>query len=602
MQEFLAREYENNKQTLKEHLTNVSDLASEFSKYKSISKLTGLLHDVGKASSEFQTYLLSKNHKRGDVVHALQGTFYLDSIIGGSDDLASMMLKEILSLSITAHHGSLSDGISPDGEKVFLHKLKNKNDERYHYSEIEQNIKENLEEVIAEINHLIESANKEIDTILDLLKRTYNTGKSAQFAMGLFVKYIYSCLIDADRYDAYLFEIDKKAESTKPNWENFINIFEENINKYNNDTQIAKIRQSISNQCKDAANKNSGIYRLSVSTGGGKTLSSFRFALHHCKEKKKSRIIYVIPYLSIIEQTASELHKILNLDEENDFILEHHSGIVPSDDSEEQKIKKLAASRWNNPLIITTMVQFLETIMSAKGSKLRKFHHMSDSVIIFDEIQSLPVKTIHLFNEAVSFLAKVCNSTILLCTATQPQLHKTEKNNLLLESDSNLIDCDHLFADIKRTIIKKETDRNADDFSDFIIDKANVNGNCLAIVNTKKSAKEVYDRVKRQQDFAVYHLSTSMCSVHRTLILNKIKDDLKHQRKIICITTPLIEAGVDVSFACVIRATAGLDSVAQAAGRCNRNGESDEPKEVYVVSLTDENLTKLADIEAGKNI
>jgi CRISPR-associated endonuclease/helicase Cas3 len=315
----------------------------------------------------------------------------------------------------------------------------------------------------------------------------------------------------------------------------------------------------------------------------------------------------VIPYLSIIEQTASVFKGIFNSPNNNDIILEHHSNIVMPDDDQERNLRKLVASRWDKPIIITTMVQFLETVMSAYGSNLRKFHNMQDAVIIFDEIQSLPTKSIHLFNEVISFLSKILNSTILLCTATQPLLAKTERKNLLLSEEPNLIDwVEDKSKESQRVkiIIEKEY-KNLDEFSQFVFDKAEENERVLVIVNTKKVASNVYQKVKAKissadDKFEIYHLSTAMCSMHRFCVLNKIKKCLKEERKCICISTQLIEAGVDISFPCVIRSLAGLDSIAQAAGRCNRNGESSEPKYVYIVSLRDEKIDKLHDIRIGK--
>jgi len=603
MQAFWARTNEIDKQLLSSHLNNVADLSAGFSKFKNISRLTGILHDLGKATSDFQNYLLNGG-KRGSVVHALQGAFFADDSICCLNDAASILVKETAALTIAAHHGSLSDGVSPDGEIVFSQKLAKKEDKKYNYRELMNNITDISSNFTNDVNDLLKSAEEDIRSILSLIGKTYTSPASAQFALGLFVKYIYSCLVDADRLDAYLFDVNEQYNPAPIDWDSLINTFETNIKELNikhGESKINKIRQSISNQCKEAASKSTGIYNLSVPTGGGKTLSSLRFALHHCKNKNKKRIIYVIPYLSIIEQTALELRKILNLQKNENLILEHHSNIVMPENEEDQEIRKIASSRWDNPIIVTTMVQFLETIMSSKGGKLRKFHNMSDSVIIFDEIQSLPINSIHLFNETISFLAKICNSTILLCTATQPLLDKTERKNLLLENNPKLIDCGKLFEDLKRTHIVALEEKDVDEFSDFISEKADLCGNCLAIVNTKKSARKLFDRLNGKKDFDVYHLSTSMCSAHRAEIIAKIKE-VTTGRKIICISTQMIEAGVDLSFSCVIRAAAGLDSVAQAAGRCNRNGESEDPREVYVIPLKGENLDKLTDIKSGKEI
>lgn len=226
---------------------------------------------------------------------------------------------------------------------------------------------------------------------------------------------------------------------------------------------------------------------------------------------------------------------------------------------------------------------------------------MTNSVIIFDEIQSLPIKTIHCFNEIVSFLSKILNSTIILCSATQPTLEQTQRTNLLLSDNPKLIDCSQDFKGIKRVLVKTESEKDCVGASEFILQKATENGNCLVIVNTKKSALEIYNTLKNNTvGFELLHLSTSMFPAHRVQIIEKIKNNLKAGIKIICVSTQLVEAGVDISFSCVVRALSGLDSIAQAAGRCNRNGESIEPKTVYTFSLLDENLDKLHDIRSGK--
>lgn len=586
-------------QTLNEHLFNVADLASKFAKginSEKIAMLTGFLHDIGKATNAFQKYL-KEGGERGSVIHALQGAIFS---CDNEKKKEETPLREILAMTIIAHHNHLNDGCNIDGTETFTEKTKAKDKDDLYYGEILSNLD------LSGIDFLFAKANVQMSEIIKTICKTYQYQQSAYFALGLFVKYIYSCLIDADRLDAYMFDVDNEYKETKPHWEYLIKNFEENIVKKQDKSIISDIRKDISQKCKEAAEKENGIYQLSVPTGGGKTLSSLRFALHHCKKYNKKRIIYVIPYLSIIEQTSKNICLILDLPEQNEVVLEHHSDINISDDDEKSELKKLAASRWDNPIIITTMVQFLETVMSSKASKLRKLHNMSDAVIIFDEIQSLPIKCIHLFNESVSFLSKVCNSTILLCTATQPLLAKTERNNLLLNSQPDLIEnIDNHFKELNRTKIVYENEKDIYELSDFIFKKAETNGNCLAILNTKKAAKEIYFNVAKlnnKKEYSLYHLSTAMCSKHRMDILNKIKKELTENKKIICITTQLIEAGVDISFKCVIRSLAGLDSVAQAAGRCNRNGECTLPKNVYAVALKGENLDKLHDIKIGKEI
>lgn len=604
-----ARKNQNdNFQELHEHLNNVSILSESFSQVGNITKLTGLLHDIGKATNVFQDYLIYGGMK-GSVIHSIQGALFVDRYNCKQCD-ASILLKEILEMVIASHHNSLKDGVSPDGENYFYDKINKTEEDELNYNEVVTNISILQNNFNEEISCLFEAAVKQIDYFLNKVKQNYKTlssaKSSANFAVGLFLKYIYSCLIDADRLDAYLFEQNEKYIPIEPDWDKLITTFELQITKCSQENDISKIRAQISQKCKEAAKRESGIYQLSVPTGGGKTFSSLRFALHHAKEKGKQRIIYVIPYLSIIEQTAKSIKEILNLDKDSNIILEHHSNIVTPEDDEKRNMRKLATSRWDNPIIITTMVQFLETVISSKASKLRKFHNMQDSIIIFDEIQSIPVNSIHLFNETVNFLSKILGSTILLCTATQPLIGKTERKNLILSDKPELIDsleCN--YSSFKRTEIIIEQDMDLLELTYFLNQKMSDNQNCLIIMNTKKEAKVLYQNIKsgnKNNIYKIYHLSAAMCSAHKCIVLGKIKECLIAKEKVICISTQLIEAGVDISFSCVIRALAGLDSIAQAAGRCNRNGEFITPRKVYVVPIKDENLDKLPDIKAGKDI
>lgn len=591
-----------NKQTLDTHLYNVAALSSMFSNYLNISKLAGLLHDLGKATTAFQNYL-EKGGERGGVIHAFQGAFYADEITC-EKRASSILLKDILEFAIISHHNELDDGVSPDGLAVFYDRLNRKTDTALNYAEVKRYVQAdgNLDK---EIKDLFCSAQAEINESVKLIQRTFS-GASRDFALGLFAKYIYSCLIDSDRLDAYLFEAKESYAEKNADWDCLIDTFENNIAKFSEQREIDRIRKDISEKCKSAAAKPTGIYQLSVPTGGGKTLSSLRFALHHAKEHNKVRIIYVIPYLSIIEQTSENIRTILNLGNEYDILLEHHSNIVPPDDDDEISARRLAASRWDKPIIITTMVQFLETVMSAKGSKLRKFHHMQNAVIIFDEIQSLPLHSIHLFNEAVSFLSKILNTTILLCTATQPRIANTERKNLLLAENPNLIEnTEEAFRKLKRTQAVMEKAKTSEEFIKFVLEKSEENNNCLVIVNTRKQARQLFEGIKKadtSHSFKIFHLSTSMCSAHRFDVLDDVKVLMDRQsQKVICISTQLIEAGVDISFECVIRAMAGLDSITQAAGRCNRNGnQQGVTKKVYVVPL-EENLDRLPEIGYGKD-
>ncbi|WP_066646405.1 CRISPR-associated helicase/endonuclease Cas3 [Christensenella timonensis] len=584
-------------QSLLEHAKNVAAISTANSHYPNMSRLIAYLHDLGKLSDAFQRYIRDGG-ERGSVIHAWQGAFFANEIFQDHGAPEALLLKEMIGFCITSHHNHLADGIAPDGATDYFDKLLNTDDAKYSYDTVKNKITDVEKE---KLQSLFEEAVRETCALLVEIQHTYQNGSSATFALGLAVKYLYSCLVDADRFDAYLFDVNEKFLCSATDWNTLTQTFEKNIALFSSDTDIAKIRKSVSGKCKAAADHETGIYQLLVPTGGGKTLSSLRFALHHCKKRNKKRIIYVIPYLSIIEQTAKSIRGILDLDEDSDIVFEHHSNTPEPEDEKASETQKRMAARWDSPIVITTMVQFLESVMSAKSGKLRKFASMADAVIIFDEIQSMPIKAIHCFNEVVSFLSKILNATVLLCSATQPALESTQRSNLLLAEHPRLIDCANEFSHMKRVNIAAAAERDVCSAADFIMDKANENGNCLVIVNTRKSALELFHTIKsRNIDFEVLHLSTSMCASHRMAVIQKMRERLDNGEKVICISTQLIEAGVDISFACVIRSMAGLDSIAQAAGRCNRNGESAEPKKVYIFPLKGENLDRLPDIRSGK--
>ena len=300
---------------------------------------------------------------------------------------------------------------------------------------------------------------------------------------------------------------------------------------------------------------------------------------------------------------------------DEDFILEHHSNFVPPEDESEAQAYRLLTDRWNQPIIITTMVQFLESIYSYKSGNLRKFHNMANAVLIFDEVQSLPVKCVHLFNDVLNYLHTFGNSTVLLCTATQPLIDKVRRPIRFSSSSELIADTSAVFKKLKRTRIKNATVKGGyttEALRDFVLEKLGSAGNCLVILNTKKDSANLYREIKnylnenKETQIKLVHLSTYMCPAHRMEVIDSMrnKDNKKilKPERILCISTQLIEAGVDISFACVVRALAGLDSIAQAAGRCNRNGEDPNGREVFIVNLTEENLSKLPDIKCGSDV
>jgi len=330
--------------------------------------------------------------------------------------------------------------------------------------------------------------------------------------------------------------------------------------------------------------------------------------LHHAAKHKMDRIIYVVPYTSIIDQNARVARSVFAFLEESgrNIVLEHHSNLTPEQDTSQSK---LLAENWDAPIIYTTAVQFLETLFAAGTRGARRLHQLANAVIIFDEIQTIPIRTVHLFNNAVNFLAGQCGSTVVFCTATQPLLHKVEpaKGAAQLSADSQMMrDVRGLFRELHRATIDgsklKSEGWTVDEVADATKQQLADSGSVLVIVNKKVQARELYQRLQGSTEH-VYHLSTSMCPAHRMAVLDKVKVCLNPSKPspVICVSTQLIEAGVDVDFGSVIRYLAGLDSIAQAAGRCNRNGLRQTGK-VLVVNPANEGLDRLPEIRLAQEI
>jgi len=579
-QNHIARRTDDGKtQTLQAHTESAAKMAREFAETSGVGQLAraaGMLHDSGKGTDGFQEYLLRGGAK---VRHSIYGAKR------AYDDFCGCLpAAEMISNCIASHHGSLRDYISPDGRLPLLAELSEKLCDMPDADGADVDVKELLSEIQAAI---VAPRDKWF----------------VCFAFSMLTKLIYSCLVDADRLDARLFETGEDFSQEKPEWGEMRRRLEVHLGTFTSDSEMSVLRRKVSEQCAEAGLRERGIYQLSVPTGGGKTLSSMRFALAHAEKHGMSRIIYVIPYLSILEQTAEAIRGALGVD--GDVVLEHHSNILP-DDPEHYKFQ---TDRWDSPIILTSLVQFLESIFSAKGSDLRKLHNMTDSVIIFDEIQSLPIKCVHLFNDAVNFLYKTGRSTALLCTATQPLLD-TVPRKILLSENPSVADGGEAPARTKIVSGIRPAGYSYEESAEFIRQKHE--SSTLVIVNTKVAAKSVFKELK-STCASVLHLSTNMCPAHRDAVFAELRDKLKKREPVICVSTQLIEAGVDISFECVIRDVAGLDSIFQAAGRCNRHGEFGCVKNVYVVNLhtgaddasadgKKDKLRKLPDIKIGADI
>jgi CRISPR-associated endonuclease/helicase Cas3 len=579
--------YARKDQELQDHLTETATLAKAFARVfgcENAGYLAGLLHDLGKYTQAFQVYLKrslrGEEVTRGEVIHALQGAKLIEETI------KDHLISDIIGNVIATHHGGLFDNIA-DGERTLSVKT-NKCEDKLHYAEAVKEFFPSIDEV-------------ELKTeILSFCQTSQAKKLNPSFMLHLLTKAIYSCVVDADRCNS----ADLKINDSITNWVDLIQRLEDHLSSFSDESGINKVRKNISAQCQQASSRQLGIYTLSVPTGGGKTLSSIRFALKHAKKHNLKRIIYIIPYLSILDQTAAKMREIFS-DDSGEVILEHHSNIELQEDDYAEEQYRLLTSRWDSPIILTTMVQFLETIYSNKASKLRKFHNMSEAVLIFDEIQALPIKCVHLFNEAINFLQTFGSSTILLCTATQPHLHKTERPVLLSDKPDIVRIAPDALKLFERVHIEDKTQPAMDHEQIAELVKAQIEQgkSTLVILNTKGDALKVYEKCKLIECEKAF-LTTDLCPAHRLNVLDRLRKNLdpKTKRVTLCVSTQLIEAGVDISFDCVIRAEAGMDSIIQAAGRCNRNQENPTPQSVFVVNVKGEKLSRLQEIKDGKNI
>jgi len=498
----------------------------------------------------------------------------------------------------------LIDCLDLKGIDIFTDKMKT--NKEILYAEALSNFEAEYLEM-EHINNLFNNSKKEIRAILIKINKIDRSAKFGQFAAGMLEKHLFSCVIDADRYYTYTFmediEPQKKIDKSAL-WNELADVLEIKLKEYPKVSKIDLLREEISISCRDFGKNQPGIYQLSVPTGGGKTLSSLRYALEHAKKFNKDRIFYIIPFTTIIDQNAKEIKDILGRE---DIILEHHSNLVIDNDDEQEQYN-LLTERWDSPIILTTMVQFLNTLFSGGTQGVRRMHNLANSVIVFDEIQAIPIKCINMFNSAINFLSNICNATIILCTATQPLLSTTKMPLKLSENPNMIPNSDVKFEQFKRVnLVDKRLigGYSAVSLKALVLDTMDKVESILVILNTKNSAKEVFNELRKantdlpeEKQYLLFHLSTNMCPSHRMKILQDMIEKLGHVR-VICISTQLIEAGVNISFGCVVRSLAGLDNIAQAAGRCNRHGET-FCSDVYIVNVEGENVSKLVDIKEGQ--
>lgn len=555
------------KHSMSKHLCSTAMLTESFScqeNYKTIFKLTGLLHDLGKYQTAFQ-YYLANGGKRGSVPHAAWGAGYA-------------RLHRILeaSIAIDGHHKGLPDNSAWKSDTEPF--------KRGEIPEFECVIKTFLNDT-----GINEADIKQLDslTFTDLLQRE------------IFTRYLFSALTDSDwlsteeHFEQSKFKM--RIGDTLP-IDTMINKLEDEFSKKSKEGEINQLRNDVRNQVIQKADMPSGFYSLALPTGMGKTLTSMAWALRHAKKNELKRIIIVLPYINIIDQTAQVLKTIFG----DEWVLEHHSSYNENekdtqDDTEDcssiQERKKLACENWDYPIIVTTTVQFFESLFSNRRSQCRKIHNIAESVVIFDEVQTLPKEVILPTLQMLKDVQAVMKTSFLFCTATQPAFEKRQGFDGIKGICPLIDDPTTLYEKTKRVEYHLLNNLDSIDYSGLLEAVIQAGDASLVIFNTKKATLEFYNCTKNLENWEKkYHLSTAMCPTHRKEVIKNIRDNLEAKKKILVVSTQLIEAGVDFDFPVVFRAMAPLEVVIQSAGRCNREGKLDGPGRVFLFKLQDSGM------------
>lgn len=658
-------------ESLRQHVRSVAEICGDTlltGGFQNTGFLLGLLHDMGKSDPAVQQYLRSASERNGETSgilmkkgpdHSSLGAMWLWSRYcmekGGTTFIT------LLAAVLECHHSGRRNLIDPDGRDRFYAKYcgcrpgmngglsqasceyieeKREAVNRYYIecaseAELDGLVKASLKEYQSFEEKLRRGPRKRYDKFIiengqgdasaklteQQIKRKQEAARlykiEQTFYEGMLERYLYSALIDADWYATYCFCEGKTTQRHMiPEWDTLARETEGFLSHLQPRHEIDHLRQRISDQCFSAADACSGIYRLYVPTGGGKTFSGLRYCIREAQQENASHVFYFAPYKSIISQNADEFRKVLG----EDNILEHHSDVIipettPDMDEETRsrlELLHMQMDRWTDkPVIATSLVQFENIMFSAPRSSIRRMASFAGSVMIFDEIQSIPAKHSHLFNLAINFLHEILGCTIVLCTATQPPLdesripvHYADRKDLVESYEDD-------FERFRRTRICFHIDHYYSDSetAEFVLNLLNEDVNSiLLIMNTKETAINTFriirDRLEQMQweDSqccpVVYCLTTNQCRAHINDNIAEVQKIAAAHGKVICVSTQLIEAGVDLSVDCVVRCLAGLPSIAQAAGRCNRHGEQ-KLRDVHVISK-EEKLEHLEEIEQGE--
>ena len=535
---------------LEAHLRGVARLAEEFaSAFDSADwgNLAGLWHDLGKYSSAFQNYIARGSGfdpdahiegGKGRVNHSSAGALHAVEKLGGKGRLLAYL--------IAGHHAGLPDWYSAENS---LSSLSQRLEDRQHIQVISAvTIPEDV------LHPAVTPAAKPL---------------GGEAGLALWLRMLFSCLVDGDFLDTEQFMEGGKAQprGTFSSIKELLEKFDERMARLTAEakpTPVNCVRAEVLRQCRERASDEPGLFSLTVPTGGGKTLSGLAFALTHAVRHQKRRIIYVIPYTSIIEQTAAIFRDIFG-----DNVVEHHSNLDPE---KETAKSRLATENWDASLIVTTNVQFFESLFAARTSSCRKLHNIVNSVVVLDEAQLLNPEFLQPIMDTMNLLSRHYGVTFVLSTATQPALNSREGFGWTFRGLDGvreiMTDPDALYRDLTRVTVEIPLDFQARRGWDEIAAEIIPHESVLAVVNTRRDCRELH----RLMPDGTIHLSAAMCGEHRTRVIEEVRSRLKQQIPIRVISTQLVEAGVDIDFPVVYRALSGLDSIAQAAGRCNREG------------------------------
>ncbi len=599
-------------QTVRQHCHNTAEYAAQALEPVSLSAsgyLAGLVHDAGKYTAGFQNYLAGQIGQRGSVNHTFAGVrLLLERYFSADPGDFSGVASELLALASGGHHG-LFDCVDDRQKNGFQYRLTK---DGIGYEEAANNF---FRFCVSQekLDRQFQIALKELTPLLEHICSL--TGDEASderydqetaFYSGLLSRLLLSAVIEGDRRDTAEFmngtQFPEKLnnETLEQLWSTHLKQMEDKLNQLPQNSPIDRARQAISDQCRQAAEASGGVFRLNVPTGGGKTLSSLRFALAHARRHRKQRVIFTSPLLSILEQNAAVIREYI---QDDSLILEHHSNLIRTEENSQQlDEQELLAETWESPIIITTLVQLLNTLFSGRTTAIRRFHALCGSIIVIDEVQTVPSKMLSLFSLAVNFLSEICGATVVLCSATQPCAEEIEH-----PMHGPIFDVipynPTLWQVFRRTDIKSMGTMPLEQISDFVLKILDSVNSLLIVCNKKSQAERLYSLLKGG-GFTLFSLSAAMCVAHRRDTLDRLRSSLEQNgRKTVCVSTQVIEAGVDISFACVIRLSAGMDSVIQAAGRCNRSGEAGPGvlAPVYLVQCQNESLAKLPDIQRGQS-